>query len=46
MLWDFRNDNEIITNETGGYLLRTKSYAVNEGGVASGYSALDSICLI
>jgi len=36
----------MLVNETGGYLLRTKSYQVNEGGVASGYSALDSILFI
>jgi glutathione synthase len=39
------DENEILINETGGFLLRTKSYGINEGGVASGYSALDSICL-
>ncbi len=32
-------------NKTGGYLVRTKSVNVNEGGVATGYAALDSIYL-
>jgi hypothetical protein len=36
----------MILNETGGYLLRTKPFEINEGGVATGYAALDSICLI
>lgn len=37
--------NEIISNTTGGYLIRTKPLAVNEGGVATGYAALDSLIL-
>ncbi|CAF0925902.1 unnamed protein product [Brachionus calyciflorus] len=40
------NGDKIIQNQTGGYLLRTKSFDVNEGGVATGFSALDSLCLI
>jgi hypothetical protein len=35
-----------MLNETGGYLLRTKSLETNEGGVASGYSALDTVYLV
>jgi len=35
----------LIENQTTGYLLRTKSLGVNEGGVAAGFSALDSILL-
>lgn len=38
--------NEIVLNETGGYLLRTKPIEVDEGGVATGYSALDSVFLV
>lgn len=34
--------NTIIHNETGGYLVRTKRYLDNEGGVAAGYSVVDS----
>jgi glutathione synthase len=40
------NDKEILANETGGYLLRSKLSDVNEGGVNTGFSALDSILLI
>ena len=40
------NNHEIVLNQTGGYLLRTKALGVNEGGVASGFAALDSICFI
>ena len=36
------NDN-IIENRYGGYLLRTKSYETNEGGVATGYAVLDTL---
>lgn len=40
------NGTNLLTNETGGYLLRSKPCDCNEGGVATGYSALDSICLV
>ena len=40
------NGRDLVANETTGYLLRTKSSSVNEGGVAAGYSALDSIVLV
>ena len=36
----------MVHNETGGYLVRTKSVEVNEGGVATGYAALDSVYLV
>ena len=32
-----------ILNNYGGYLLRTKPLGVDEGGVATGYSVLNSI---
>jgi len=32
-----------ILNSYGGYLLRTKPLGVDEGGVATGYSVLNSI---
>lgn len=37
------NGSNLVENQLGGYLLRTKSFDVNEGGVATGFSALDSI---
>ncbi|KAJ5619037.1 hypothetical protein N7510_003021 [Penicillium lagena] len=43
ILWD--NTGEILHNEQGGWLLRTKGKEVNEGGVAAGFSSLDSILL-
>jgi len=33
---------EVVFNEVAGHLLRTKFEGVNEGGVATGYSCLDS----
>lgn len=39
------NASTLIENQTTGYLLRTKLFGVNEGGVAAGFSALDSILL-
>lgn len=39
------DSNSMITNKTGGYLVRTKPIQVNEGGVATGYSALDTFYL-
>ena len=36
---------EIIHNEEGGYLLRTKASGSDEGGVAAGFSSLDSLIL-
>lgn len=33
----------ILENKHGGYLLRTKSFDTDEGGVATGYSVLDSV---
>jgi hypothetical protein len=41
-----RRGETFFLNETGGHLLRTKSVETNEGGVASGFSALDSIYLV
>lgn len=39
------NGCKLLENQTTGYLLRTKGSGVNEGGVAAGFSALDSILL-
>jgi glutathione synthase len=36
---------EIIHNTEGGYLLRTKASGSDEGGVAAGFSSLDSVVL-
>lgn len=38
-------DAEIMRNEEGGYLLRTKARDSDEGGVAAGFSSLDSVIL-
>ena len=35
----------VLVNAYGGYLLRTKPEGVDEGGVASGYSVLNSVIL-
>ena len=40
------NDDTIIVNKEAGYLMRTKAHGTNEGGVATGYSVLDSPLLI
>lgn len=37
--------NTVLLNEYAGYLLRTKQSGVDEGGVASGYSVLNSLIL-
>ena len=39
-------DVGIIENEEAGYLLRTKGDTSEEGGVAAGFGAIDSCCLI
>lgn len=37
---------KVILNTEAGYLMRTKAVGTNEGGVATGYSVLDSPLLI
>lgn len=37
--------SNIISNEAAGYLIRSKKYGVNEGGVASGYAGISSLIL-
>ncbi|KAB8078396.1 hypothetical protein BDV29DRAFT_166296 [Aspergillus leporis] len=44
ILWD-QASGKISHNEQGGWLMRTKGRDVNEGGVATGFSSLDSILL-
>ena len=36
---------KVLVSEYGGYLLRTKPDGVDEGGVASGFSVLNSVIL-
>lgn len=43
ILWD--QSGKTLHNEQGGWLMRTKGKDVNEGGVAAGFSSLDSILL-
>ncbi|KAF7514380.1 hypothetical protein GJ744_000150 [Endocarpon pusillum] len=42
---DTRSGFEILHNEGGGYLMRTKGKDSDEGGVAAGFSCLDSVLL-
>lgn len=44
ILW--RKNGEVLENKQGGWLLRTKGRESNEGGIAAGFSALDSILLV
>ncbi|ODH51607.1 glutathione synthetase [Paracoccidioides brasiliensis] len=44
VLW--KDDGEILHNEQGGWLLRTKGRESDEGGVAAGFSSLDSLVLL
>ena len=37
------DDKKMIESKYGGYLLRTKHFETDEGGVATGYSVLDSL---
>ena len=42
----FSDSNEIRINKQVGHMLRTKLSHVNEGGVAAGLGALDSVYLV
>lgn len=44
ILWG--KDGSVYQNSDGGYLYRTKGKDSDEGGVAAGFSALDSIVLV
>lgn len=44
ILWD-QAGGHVLHNKQGGWLMRTKARDVNEGGVATGFSSLDSILL-
>ncbi len=37
---------EVLENYEGGFLLRTKGRESEEGGVAAGFGAVDSVCLV
>lgn len=41
-----RKGKQVLMNQEGGYILRTKPVGVNEGGVAMGAGSLDSPILI
>lgn len=41
-----RDHMQMLQNEEGGYLLRTKARDSDEGGVAAGFSSLDSLVLV
>ena len=41
----YRDSKKIITNKYVGHMLRTKLSHVNEGGVAAGLGALDSVLI-
>ena len=37
---------DLLANREAGHLLRTKGRESEEGGVAAGFGAVDSVCLI
>jgi hypothetical protein len=41
-----RDEHKILTNNQTGHMLRTKLSHVDEGGVAAGLGALDSVYLV
>ena len=43
---DGNDEGEILENFEAGYLLRTKGDQSEEGGVAAGFGAVDSCCLV
>lgn len=45
-LWRGGADGTVLLNEEAGYLLRTKGRESEEGGVAAGFGAVDSVCLV
>jgi glutathione synthase len=44
ILWDA--NGKVLSNEQAGWLLRTKTKGVDEGGVAAGFGSVDSVCLV
>lgn len=48
-LWHHGKDHngpDMLENWEAGYLLRTKGRDSEEGGVAAGFGAVDSVCLV
>ena len=48
-LWrrgDSKKGPNLLANQEAGHLLRTKGRESEEGGVAAGFGAVDSVCLI
>lgn len=45
ILWN-NETGKVLHNEQGGWLMRTKAKDSDEGGVAAGFSSLDSILLV
>ena len=41
-----KGKGEVLENFEAGYLLRTKGRESEEGGVAAGFGAVDSVCLV
>lgn len=39
------DSSQVISNRAGGYLVRSKKFGVNEGGVAAGYAGISSLVL-
>ena len=42
MIYVCRKGDQVLLNQEGGYILRTKPVNVNEGGVAVGAGSLDT----
>uniref|UniRef100_A0A6G1SMQ6 Glutathione synthetase n=1 Tax=Aceria tosichella TaxID=561515 RepID=A0A6G1SMQ6_9ACAR len=40
------NNSTILSNRAAGYLVRSKRFGVNEGGVAAGYSSISNLILL
>lgn len=40
------DEGEVLVNYEAGFLLRTKGRESEEGGVAAGFGAVDSVCLV
>jgi len=40
------NGEQVVRNDVGGHLLRTKGVESNEGGVAAGFAVIDSLILV
>ena len=45
-LWKAGLGGQVLENWEAGHLLRTKGRESEEGGVAAGFGAVDSVCLV